>query len=114
MKPVKNPHDPQGGLFKTELVRIIGMNHPLVRLGNEVAWERLNEHFGETYCEDQVNAILSAAGMNFGKLLKAASRLPLRIRTAFAHLIGAFELALRPLRSKNPRPDRPDQIMALV
>jgi len=52
MKPVKTSHDPQGDRFKTELVRIIDMNHPLVRLGNEVAWDRLDELFGETYCED--------------------------------------------------------------
>jgi transposase, IS5 family len=52
MKPVKTPHDPQGDLFKTELVRIINMNHPLVRLGQAVEWERLDELFGATYCED--------------------------------------------------------------
>jgi len=52
MKPVKTPHDPQGDLFKTELVRIIDMNHPLVRLGGEVDWGRLEGLFGETYCED--------------------------------------------------------------
>ena len=33
MKPVEIFHDPQGELFKTELVRIIDLNHPLVRLG---------------------------------------------------------------------------------
>ena len=52
MKPNKFFHDPQGDLFKIELVRIIDMNHPLVRLGSEVDWERLEEVFGATYCED--------------------------------------------------------------
>jgi len=52
MKPNKFFHDPQGDLFKIELVRIIDMNHPLVRLGGEVDWERLEEVFGATYCED--------------------------------------------------------------
>jgi len=48
MKPVKISHDPQGDLFKTE----IDLNHPLVRLGREVDWSRLDELFGQTYCDD--------------------------------------------------------------
>jgi IS5 family transposase len=52
MKPVKISHDPQGELFKTELLRIINMTHPLVRLGHEVNWDRLEEVFGESYCEN--------------------------------------------------------------
>ena len=51
MKPVKIFHDPQGDLFKTELIRIIDLSHPLVRLGTEVNWERLEEEFGKTYDE---------------------------------------------------------------
>lgn len=52
MKSVKTPHNPQGDLFKTELIRIIDLNHPLVRLGKEVDWERLDELFGTTYDEN--------------------------------------------------------------
>lgn len=52
MKPHKIVHDPQGDLFKTELIRIIDLNHPLVRLGTEVNWERLEEAFGKTYAEN--------------------------------------------------------------
>jgi IS5 family transposase len=52
MKPVKISHDPQGDLFKTELIRIIDLSHPLVRLGHEVDWERLDEEFGKTYDEN--------------------------------------------------------------
>lgn len=52
MKPVKTPHNPQGDLFKTELIRILDLNHPLVRLGKEVDWKRLGDVFGKTYCED--------------------------------------------------------------
>lgn len=52
MKPHKTSHDPQGDLFKTELVRIIDMSHSLVRLGHEVDWGRFEEVFGQTYCED--------------------------------------------------------------
>ena len=52
MKPVKIPHDPQGSLFNIDLIRIIDMRHPLVRLGDEVNRERLDEIFGATYCEN--------------------------------------------------------------
>ena len=40
---------------------------------------------------DQFNAILSAAGMNFGKLLKAASRLPSLLRITFASVIQTLD-----------------------
>ena len=52
MKPHKISHDPQGDLFKTELNRIIDMNHPLIRLGANVDWERFDEAFGKTYHEN--------------------------------------------------------------
>jgi hypothetical protein len=38
MKPVQISHNPQGELFKNELVRIIDITHPLTRLGSEVDW----------------------------------------------------------------------------
>jgi len=49
---------------------------------------------------DQFNAILSAAGMNFGKLLKAASRLPAFLHLVFAHLFDVLKRVLRTLRSE--------------
>jgi len=49
---------------------------------------------------DQFNAILSAAGMNFGKLLKAASLLPAFLRLVFAHLFGVLKQVLRTPRSE--------------
>lgn len=52
MKPRPISHDPQGDLFKTELVRILDMNHPLIRLGREVDWGRFDEAFGKTYDEN--------------------------------------------------------------
>jgi len=52
MKPHQISHNPQGDLFKTELDRIIDMNHPLIRLGAEVGWDRLDEEFGKTYDEN--------------------------------------------------------------
>ena len=61
---------------------------------------------------DQFNAILSAAGMNFGKLLKAASRLPSLLRIAFTSFIQTLDQALRSLRLENPYHVRPDQMIA--
>lgn len=52
MKPRPISHDPQGDLFKTELNRIIDMNHPLICLGANVDWERFDEAFGKTYHEN--------------------------------------------------------------
>jgi len=52
MKPHKISHEPQGDLFKTELDQIIDMNYPLIRLGTEVNWRRLDEVFGKTYHEN--------------------------------------------------------------
>ena len=46
MKPGKMIHDPQVDLFKTELSRIIDINHPLACLGRKVDWEKLEETFG--------------------------------------------------------------------
>ncbi len=60
---------------------------------------------------DQINAILSATGMNFRKLLKAASRLPAFLRPVFVHLFEGFEQAWRTLRSSNLLADQPDQII---
>jgi len=54
---------------------------------------------------DQINAILSATGMNFKKLLKAASHLPASLRPIFAHLFEVLDQAWRTLRSVNPLPD---------
>jgi len=52
MKPIETPHDPQGDLFRIELGRIVDSSHSLIRLGKEVDWQRLDEVFGKTYCED--------------------------------------------------------------
>jgi len=52
MTPRQLSHDPQSDLFKTELDRIIDMNHPLIRLGAEVNWGRLDEKFGKPYDEN--------------------------------------------------------------
>ena len=47
---------------------------------------------------DEINAILSAAGMNFGKLLKAVSLLLSYVRACFTFLLKRFVWTLHPLR----------------
>ena len=43
--------DPQGNLFRVELVDVVDRRHPLVRLADEVEWGRFEEAFGVTYAE---------------------------------------------------------------
>ena len=53
MTPKKAPQkNRQGDLFQAELKRIIDPKHGLVKLANTVAWDRLDELFGSTYCPD--------------------------------------------------------------
>ena len=53
MKPQSAPtKDPQGELFRSELKQILDMDHVLVKLSHQVNWERFDEAFGATYCED--------------------------------------------------------------
>ena len=63
---------------------------------------------------DELNAILSAVGMNFGKLLKAVSLLPSYLRMLFSPLIGELFVALRPLRSNPFAPAAPNHRMAFA
>lgn len=59
---------------------------------------------------DQVNAILSATGMNFRKLMKEVARLPVPVCQIFALLYEAW----RTLRLRNLHPDRRDQIISFA
>jgi IS5 family transposase len=53
MKPKKPPSENrQADLFRVELTRIVDPAHGLVKLANVVAWNRLDELFGSTYCPD--------------------------------------------------------------
>ncbi len=63
---------------------------------------------------DELNAVLSAAGMNFGKLLKAVSQLSSHLRKLFASLVQMLIGALCPLRSDPSTPAGPDQIMVFA
>lgn len=53
MKPQKtNQNDPQNDLFRSELRQIIDLRHAMVKLSESMNWERFEEAFGATYCED--------------------------------------------------------------
>jgi len=53
MKPKASPSaNKQRHLFKTELIHIIDLSHPLVKLAGAIDWERLDEVFGDSYCPD--------------------------------------------------------------
>jgi IS5 family transposase len=50
MKP-QNPscYEPQGELYRTELINLINLEHPLARLARTVQWERFDEAFTPLY-----------------------------------------------------------------
>jgi len=53
MKPNRPPKEnPQGDLFRSELVQIIDLNHPLVKLSEVVDWKALDAVFGESFNPD--------------------------------------------------------------
>lgn len=53
MKPKRSlQKDRQRDLFRAELSRIFDPNHGLVKLAKIVDWDRLDELFGTTYCQD--------------------------------------------------------------
>ena len=53
MKPRKSVHKSrQKELFRTELIKIIDPDHNLAKLAKAVDWDRLEEVFGSTYCQD--------------------------------------------------------------
>ena len=68
-------------LFQVELVRLLDTNHPMVRLERNRLWGKQGH---------MANAILSAAGMNFRKLLKHAGVL---LRAVLEYLRAAADEA---------------------
>ena len=53
MKPKKTPQrNRQRDLFRSALSNIIDPSHGLVKLAKVVEWDRLDELFGSTYCQD--------------------------------------------------------------
>ena len=64
MKPKRSPHrNRQHDLFRSELVQIIDLRHPLVKLAQTVDWDRLDELFGSTFCPDQGRPAISTRVM---------------------------------------------------
>ncbi|MGV8057590.1 MAG: IS5 family transposase [Smithellaceae bacterium] len=60
MKPKQSPHhDRQDDLFRSELIQIIDLGHPLVKLSRTVDWNRLDNLFGSTFCPDQGRPAIS-------------------------------------------------------
>jgi IS5 family transposase len=50
MRPQKSScKEPQGELYRTELLQLINLGHPLARLGRTVKWERFDEAFTPLY-----------------------------------------------------------------
>jgi IS5 family transposase len=53
MTPRKPPiEDAQLDLFRPELIQFINPRHELVKLADEIDWERFEDLFGATYCPD--------------------------------------------------------------
>lgn len=52
MKPRKSAEsDPQGSLFRVELVKIIDMSHPLAVLAGKIDWAAFESAFDGSFCE---------------------------------------------------------------
>ncbi len=49
MKPKKTDNHPD--LFRSQLSQIINMKHALVKLANQINWDRLEQQIDEIYCE---------------------------------------------------------------
>lgn len=59
MKPKPNIHSPQKELFRVELVSLVDMGHPLVKLGGKIEWAVFEEQMGKTF-----DARTGAPGIN--------------------------------------------------
>jgi len=57
MKPQKNKHEPQFDLYKTELSRIINVNHPLVKLTIQMDWSVFDAQFENQFSDEGRPAI---------------------------------------------------------
>jgi IS5 family transposase len=60
MKPRKSAHkNRQKDLFRVELMKIIDPGHSLAKLAKVVDWDRLEEVFGSTFCQDNGRPAIS-------------------------------------------------------
>ncbi|WP_043582089.1 IS5-like element ISOpb2 family transposase [Geminisphaera colitermitum] len=51
MKPKENKHERQREMFKMELIMLVNMNHPMVKLAGNINWAEFDKHLGPTYHE---------------------------------------------------------------
>jgi IS5 family transposase len=51
MKPKENIHEKQRDLFRMELIMMVDMSHPLVRLAGNMEWGEFDKQLGATYHE---------------------------------------------------------------
>lgn len=49
MKPKPTVRNPQREMFRVELVNLVDMGHPLVKLGQKINWAVFEEQLGQTY-----------------------------------------------------------------
>lgn len=55
MKPPRSAvEDPQGALFRTELMHLVNAAHPLIRLAGEIDWASFETAFGAAYADSRV------------------------------------------------------------
>lgn len=60
MKPKISPQrNRQANLFRTELVSMINPSHSLVKLARVVAWDKLDQTFGATFCPEKGRPAIS-------------------------------------------------------
>lgn len=59
MKPKRKVHNPQRELFRVELSMLVDAEHPLVKLGAKIEWEKFEELLGASY-----NATQGAPGID--------------------------------------------------
>ncbi len=59
MKPKPTVRTPQKELFRIELVSLVDMAHPLVKLGEKIEWQVFEDQLGKTF-----DAKTGAPGIN--------------------------------------------------
>jgi IS5 family transposase len=51
MKPKENKHEKQREMFKMELIMLVNMKHPMVKVAENIGWEEFDKQLGGTYHE---------------------------------------------------------------
>jgi IS5 family transposase len=51
MKPKEIKHEKQREMFKMELIMLVNMRHPLVKLAGNINWAEFDKHLGLAYHE---------------------------------------------------------------